>query len=374
MGWEIAQRITLPQTQRGVANTSQALAIEDQTLLVSNWGNDGGEVSDQQVYFYQKGKDGVFELKQTEDATSVNGAGGYGFGVALDVHGNICVVGEGRAGGANRPGRAHIYQKQKDGSWERLQTLSRGGNEEQFGLTASVYGNYVAVGAIGVDGGRGAVYVFMRNDSGEYIEVQKIPGDTATSDFGGNVTKLYENYLVAMDGAGAAGILHFYMRDDNGTYNKVERVVFADTADATGNGAGIGVYGNSIVASAVDQNDPDGTADTGIVAFYQRGNDGNLKRLSQFFGTSATSKIGRKVAIFGNFAVAVDGSGSPRAITFYKRGNDGEWKIDTTTSIADANLGDFDGMDITGNYLAITSPNATGVNNRGQVLIFNRKY
>ncbi len=175
-----------------------------------------------------------------------------------------------------------------------------------------------------------------------------------------------------MNGDGGAGVFYYYVKDNEGNFERASKTTYNSNANATAAAAGgIGLYGNNILASSGGNG---GDADLQTVAFYRRGNDGELTSLTDFGDTNGGNFFGRKCALYGNFAVSSNGAGANRALAFYRRGNDGNWVREDDATTTNADLGQFDGLAMSGNYVVVTAPDTANATARGQVFFYERKY
>ena len=364
MGWEIAQRITLPDPASLGADGSQALAIHGNYLICSKWG--GTVVAQQQVYIYVRNNGGEYKLIQTLSGSDYGAVDGNSdFGVGVGVYGNDFIVGQDNTGRAVS-GRVDIFRRNNYGEIKHVQTLRGETADDSFGITVWLSKNYAIVGANSGGGGTGCVYIYEKNNDGNYNRIQKIDGPTATpaSSIGGVASRITDNYALFMDGNElTTGKVFIYIRNNNGEFQENKIIDFGGATGDAGAG-GLGISGNNLVigGEAVETN--------GACILYIRKNDGSFEELKRFKDDTNTG-LGYKVAISGNFAASVTAFDSSGQLVFFKRGNDGEWIRDGdkfTTTLTD--LGSFDGLHMDGNYLAVTSPNS----GTGQVLIFHRKY
>ncbi len=112
-----------------------------------------------------------------------DGAAGDRFGAAVDVAGEVLVVGavdDDDLGGSS--GAAYVYRRVQGTSsgWalEVKLTASDGAAGDQFGYAVATRGDVVVVGAAGDDGLRGAVYVYrFQAGTGAWAEEAKLVAD-----------------------------------------------------------------------------------------------------------------------------------------------------------------------------------------------------
>ncbi|MEE8346442.1 MAG: FG-GAP repeat protein, partial [Dehalococcoidia bacterium] len=164
---------------------------------------------------------------QTIRSTGERGATMAGFGTAIVIgDGEILVS---RTGVAmmlpllpSRTGGVHVFRPDAGtGVWEEVAhlTASDGDVGDRFGNAMAVDGNTLIVGAPGKDEGRGAVYLFHRDGSGDWSQAGVLSaGDGVTGDSLGAALSL--NGDVALIGAPrhaeGAGAVYVFRRGNAG--------------------------------------------------------------------------------------------------------------------------------------------------------------
>lgn len=183
---------------------------------------------------------------------------------ALDVsiYGNTIVMGHLWDNGL--AGSAYVYSLSGDNTWTR-ETILRGRNQ-WFGSSVSVYDDTIAVGAYA---GEGRVYIYVRNDQGEWTEQADLaPSGVGNERYFDNRVALHKDVLAvsceAKSGRGSAAIAYIFVRngsewiqqeafdmDSNellfyGEVHLVEDLVlFRVRSQSGGNQIGYYVYGRS---------------------------------------------------------------------------------------------------------------------------------
>ena len=180
------------------------------------------------------------------------------FGSAVAISGNYAVVGAhlknettlGLIFGADA-GAAYVFEKNTSGTWIEVQKLTASDYavNDQFGSSVAISGDYILVGAkfqdedengLNVMSNSGAVYVFERNASGVWVEVQKlVASDRAPEDLfswsldisgdraivGAYYEDEDENNSNSMMWAGSA---YIFERNSSGVWNEVQKIVASD--------------------------------------------------------------------------------------------------------------------------------------------------
>ncbi len=206
-----------PAPQSG-NNFGLQVAVDGTTIAVSGL---EGPVGDRtfHVYIYERSPLGIWSLVQELSAPDNFGDGWS----AIDIDGDRLAIGAFRGNGrCPGTGLVYVYQRGMDGIWVLdgpALAASDGELTDWFGISLSLDGDSLAVGAPGHGHGRGpgapcddpdlpvsntsgAAYVFSRA-SGAWTEVAElVPGDLMTSDyFGSSVSIQGETLAVGALGA-----------------------------------------------------------------------------------------------------------------------------------------------------------------------------
>ena len=142
--------------------------------------------------------------------TASDGATGDDFGVSVSISGNTVVVGALRSAD-NSQGAAYVFTEPASG-WANMTqaaklTASDGAANDYFGDSVSISGNTVVVGAcnatVGANGGQGAAYVFTEPGSGwtNMTQTAKLTASdgAADDDFGDSVSISGNTVVVGAD-------------------------------------------------------------------------------------------------------------------------------------------------------------------------------
>ena len=351
--------------------------------------NGGSNTFNEIVYFYQRSRVGVWELKQTFRAVDytdlrslpTNNAGlscRTGFGVNATIYKNYLAIGQwnqgtGWANGgatATQPGLVHIFVRNNDGIWVLSQTLTGDTPNGQFGITVSLSDDTLVVGENNGqnDAGvaLGAAYWYTRDNDGIYQRVDKKFGENDASQYGGVNIGLSGNQAIVsaidhtQDGRANAGKVYFYTRDNSGQWEETG----SDAGSLIGERLGFGgskIYKNyAIVGSSQAQNTAgDGAA--GTVKIYVRNISGEWVIDSEIQGISAGDQLGSPVDLYGNYFCM--GSAAPgndqSSIRFFKRNPVGGYdqsEVLLFNSTTD-NVRGFDSLSMYGNYISVGAPN-----------------
>ena len=148
-----------------------------------------------------QGKAYIFEYDSVEDewsqVTQVAPSGvGEVFAQAISLDGDTLVVGDQLepVNGNNQAGAAFVFERNEGGmdTWGEVAMLvaSDGESNDRFGFSVDVKGNRLAVGAVEVaveENDEGAVYLFERDDNGNWLERDRALGMEQSASLGSSV-------------------------------------------------------------------------------------------------------------------------------------------------------------------------------------------
>ena len=103
------------------------------------------------AYFYQKNRNGKWELDKDSSKYGENTLDYFGYSVA--IYGNYAIVGAYNydivPGSGNNEGAVYFYQRNRNGKWELDKESTKYGENagDLFGWSVAIYGNYAIVGA-----------------------------------------------------------------------------------------------------------------------------------------------------------------------------------------------------------------------------------
>jgi len=347
--------------------------------------------------------DNLIGSSQVAKLIANDGAAGDVLGQPVAISGDTLVVGAHRAdvGGNSGQGAAYVFYRNQGGAnaWGQVAklTASDGAAGDYFGAAVSASGDTVVVGAYLEGGGRGAAYVFYRDQGGPdaWGQVKKLVAeDGATGDwFGLDVSVAGDTAVVGsrhanISGRSDQGAAYVFYRDQGGADNwgQVRKLTAADGAAGDIFGHRVSLSGDTLVVGArwadVGGNSGQGAA----YVFYrdQGGPDawGQVKKLTASDG-AAGDEFG-EVSLSGDTLVVssphadVDGNdGQGVAYVFYRDqgGTNGWGQVEKLIS-ADGAPGDEFGVSVSvnGNKVVVGARYVDiGSNNdQGAAYVFSR--
>jgi hypothetical protein len=290
------------------------------------------------AYIFER--DGSGNWTQVQKIVALDRAEGDFFGNSVSISGNYVLVGDTEededAEGENTlnsAGSAYIFERDGSGNWTQVQKIvaSDRAEEDYFGGSVSISGNFAIVGADyedeNAEGGNtfnrsGSAYIFERDGSGNWTEVQKIvASDRAMDDFFSNSVSISGNYAVVSadcedeDAEGGTilndpGSAYIFERDGSGNWNETQKIVASDRASFDHFGNSVSISGNyALVGAHYEDEDPEGgnTIDyAGSAYIFERNGSGSWAQVQKIVAPDRgdEDEFGSSVSISGNYVIA----------------------------------------------------------------------
>ena len=144
----------------------KGVSISGDYIVAGDWTEDiGNNVSQGAVYIFKRS--GTVWHQEVR-ITAMDGVGDDNFGVSVSIEGDYVVVGAFRddIGGYENQGSAYIYKRNEGGNWTFQNKLIQSYNDDDnqyFGNKVSISNGYVLIGAYQTDldsQTQGAAYIF----------------------------------------------------------------------------------------------------------------------------------------------------------------------------------------------------------------------
>ena len=144
-------------------NFGYSVAINNGTIVI---GENNSTASNDEVYVFNVNTAGIWLI----NANDINGAYGNQYGASVAIDDNIIVIGAPKT--TTYTGAAYVYINQS-GTWtlaQSLTSLDTLATSSNFGISVSISGKYIAVGASGtgatISGStNGVCYLFQQNNN-----------------------------------------------------------------------------------------------------------------------------------------------------------------------------------------------------------------
>ena len=279
------------------------------------------------------------------------------FAVSVFLSGNTAIIGSINNDADNYKGAAYIYERQNNGTWtETKLTASDGANNDYFGDSVSMSGDYAIVGASGDDSARGSAYIFERQNNGNWIQTNKLTAsDAANSDAFGLSVSISGDYAIIGSRDNNKGSAYIFQRQNNGTWTETKLTA----SDGGGNdqfGDSVSISGDYAIMGAPQ--DTDAGINTGSAYIFQRQGNSWIQTNKLLASDRATQdRFGDSVSISGDYAiVGAFGDDSARGSAYlFQRQNNGNWiQTDKLTASDGANNDRFGiSVAIDSNYVLV---------------------
>jgi hypothetical protein len=350
------------------------------------------------------------------------------YGSSVSISGDYAIVGarhedENAFGGTTMTwaGSAYILEKNINGDWIEVQKIvaSDRGISDNFGKTVSISGDYAIIGAPNeeedVNGlnnllASGSAYIFERNGSGVWVEVQKIvASDRGASDSFGYSLSISGNYAIVgasgededINGGATSlgsGSAYIFERNGTGNWNEIQKIVASDRSAGDAFGYEVSISGSyAIIGAFAEDEDPNGLntlLNAGSAYVFEQNGSGSWIEVQKIVASDRanTDLFGHDVSISGDYAIIgaryededINGANtfsSAGSAYIFERNGSGIWIENQKIVASDRAISDFFGsyLSISGNY-AVVGANAEDedaaglntINAAGSAYIFER--
>ena len=414
-GWTQRAKLTASDGAAG-DYFGHSVSIDGDTIVIGAWYDTDQGSHSGSAYVFTRNTAGSLTSGWTQRAklTASDGAAGDYFGHSVSIDGDTIVIGAWYdTDQGSHSGSAYVFTRNTAGSltsgWTQRAklTASNGAAGDHFGISVTIDGDTIAIGAWGRTSYQGSAYIFTRNTAGSLTSgwtqrAQLTASDGAASDmFGGNLSIDGDTVVVGAhgddDNGSMSGSAYVFTRDTPGSltsgWTQLIKLTASDGAadDQFGNnpfihGAGVAVDGDTIVIGA-PLDDDNGTRGGSVYTFnieknwVQVGNDIDGEAAYDYSGGS--SWIGRQVCMSDN----------GRRVAIGATGNDGgsiasSWGhvrvYEESNNLWSQLGGDIDGvstadyfgscvaMDANGVRIAVGAEGVdyNGISNAGQVRVY----
>ncbi|MBI4578417.1 MAG: Ig-like domain repeat protein, partial [Planctomycetes bacterium] len=296
-----------------------SVSIDGDAIVVGAQEKSSGQGA---AYVFTRNQGGVDNWGQVKKLTASDGASGDGFGVSAAIDGDTIVVGASRKSAFT--GAAYVFARNQGGSdqWAEVQTLIRSdaGNYEYFGNSVAIDGDTIVVGAynddVGSNDDQGSAYTFVRQGDSWRPSAQVAASDGAADDYFGNSVAVDGDTLVvgAKEKSNGRGAAYVFARNQGGADNwgQVKKLTASDGAGGDYFGTSVAIDGDTIVVGA-------NNIDAAYVFARNRGGSdqwGEVKKITTSDGASV-QYFGTSVAVEGDtIAVGAERKSSNRGAAY----------------------------------------------------------
>jgi uncharacterized protein (DUF2345 family) len=302
--WGEVRKITASD---GVAGDTFGTSIDVQgdTIVV---GAPFDESSRGAAYVFERNQGGTNTWGQVRKLTESGGSTNDYFGSSVSIDGDIIVVGvsDDDVGSNTNQGSAYIFERNHGGTnnWGVVRSIvpSDGTTNDAFGVSVSVDGDVIVVGASGDDAFKGGAYVFERNAGGSnrWGQVKKLtaPDGGAGETFGSSVAVKGGVIAVgAPDHLVSRGAIYMFERNSGGTnaWGFSRKLLALDGVANDAFGRTVAANGDVVAGGAIMRNNG-GVSAQGAAYVYERKtivdwNTHDLDILTPYPPNSTTTRV-----------------------------------------------------------------------------------
>lgn len=393
----------LVETDKVIASDGQyqdqfgyAVSVSGKYAIVGARFESGGDGDPAQytgaAYIYEADADSNWNEAAVLHASDMQA--GDSFGSSVSMSGTVAVVGayseDGGAGDlVSNAGAAYVFERSADGTWSEVAILRASDQQamDGFGISVSISGTYIIIGAAIEAGGdgdpfnrAGAAYIFERDADGSWNEASILhASDIQPDDLFGLSVSISGTYAVVGareedggdgDPVSGAGAAYIFERDADGNWIQAGEPLHASEMGVNDRFSGsVSISGNNVIigASAEDGGVGGPVSNAGAAYIFERDAGGIWSSVAILHASDMQMNdiFGSTVSINGNFAVVGatredGGDGDPLAAAgaayLFECDSDGNWnQSGDTLRASDQQAGDLFGhsVSMSGNTVLI---------------------
>jgi hypothetical protein len=290
-------KILTATSETNYAYFGNSVAVGNDIIAVGAPNASVSGITTGRAYIFEKNEGGADNWGQVKSIRTSSWAPGdqIGDSVAVSSTGSMVVIGapNGNSIGSNR-GCVQVFYRDEGGAdnWGpvRYITASDAADDDHFGASVGIYGNFLAVGAPhqdtwGTDAG--LVYIYYKNNGGvdNWGENQILHTSDAEDEawYGNSVSITDSRLVVGADGADTQrGHAYVYWREVSGIFRVEEILTASDAATGDQFGNSVSVSGSNVVVGAPCANSGGNNRGQVYLFNYQYGGGGNWGQVKLF--------------------------------------------------------------------------------------------
>jgi hypothetical protein len=291
-----------------------SVSISGDYAVVGAYGDDDNGSSSGSAYIFTPNDVDPNNWDQVAKLTASDAAAGDRFGGSVSISGDYAVVGAHYDDdNGTQSGSAYIFKRDGTNWSEQAKLLASDGNDEDyFGRSVSISGDYTIVGANHDDdggNGSGSAYIFTPNDvdPNNWDQVAKLlASDGASGDYFGVSVSISGDYAVVGaywddDSGNRSGSAYIFERDGT-SWSEQAKLLASDGAADDYFGLSVSISGDYAVVGA-DQDDDNGTESGSAYVFKRDGTNWRQQAKLAASDNAAYDRFGCSVSISGDYAI-----------------------------------------------------------------------
>jgi len=361
-----------------------AITIEGDYIVIGAWKEGASSSMKGSAYiFYNNGSSWSEQLKLTASDAAVEDF----FGYSVSIAGDYALIGAyGDDDNGNNSGSAYIFHRSGT-SWAEQVKIEAddGAAEDRFGCSIFISGDYAIVGAWGDDGSgidRGSAYIFYRSGTNWSQQAKLTASDGMDEDMFGYSVSISGDYALVGayyddDNGSESGSAYIFHRSGTSWTEQI-KLTAPDGAAYDWFGYTVSIEGDYAVVGA-RWDDDNGSNSGSVYIFHRSGTLWTQQAKLIADDGSVDDEFGRSVSVDGDYVVVGachdDGNGIDRgsAYIFHRSGTN--WS--QQARIIASNGADFDyfgcPVSISGNYALISASyhDYNGIDSGSAYIYFN---
>jgi len=361
---------------------ARTLSVNGDYIAVGAYEEDGNGFNQGSVYLFKRNSD--TNVSETAKIQASDAEDTDEFGSSLSINGDYIAVGARQEdSGAPNAGSVYIFKRNSDTNVTQIAKILANDPEtnDYFGNSVSINGDYIAVGAdreSTTASNAGSVYIFKRNSDANISQIAKIQANDAEfDDFFGLSVSMSGDYIAV--GAyqedtnfSNAGSVYIFKRNSDTNVSQIAKIQ-ADDAEADGYfGFSVSMSGDYIAVGAFQQDT--NASNSGAAYIFKRNSDTNVSQIAKIQADDAEAGdyFGYSVSMSGDYiSVGAHGKNSfSGSVYIFKRNSD-----TNVSQIAKLQGGTYEqfgySVSIDRNYTATGAPDeATAAASAGAAYIY----
>ena len=284
---------------------ARTLSVNGDYIAVGAYEEDGNGFNQGSVYLFKRNSD--TNVSETAKIQASDAEDTDEFGSSLSINGDYIAVGARQEdSGAPNAGSVYIFKRNSDTNVTQIAKILANDPEtnDYFGNSVSINGDYIAVGAdreSTTASNAGSVYIFKRNSDANISQIAKIQANDAEfDDFFGLSVSMSGDYIAV--GAyqedtnfSNAGSVYIFKRNSDTNVSQIAKIQADDAEAGDYFGYSVSMSGDYISVGAHGKN-----SFSGSVYIFKRNSDTNVSQIAKFQG-GTYEQFGYSVSIDRNY-------------------------------------------------------------------------
>jgi gliding motility-associated-like protein len=303
--WVNEQKLITPDNS-GNDWFGYSVSISGNTLVVGAPYKDEFVENSGAAYIFELDGNDQWNFKQKLTADDATYFFLFGFSV-YNTSDYIAIQAAGN-GVSDNNGTVYLFEKNQNGDWAHTQKIAPNTitKSYSFGKSISISGDYLVLGNPShsdINNNQGAVHIYQKNGVGIWDnETIIIASDGATEDYFSESVSLYENTLVVgapyTDDFGEnTGSVYLYKSDGNNNWNMEQKILASDEQESAAFGYSVQIHENKFIAGALNHNGLSTNAGAAYTYILTENAEWSAAEIYYAFDASTNDSFGHQVGI-----------------------------------------------------------------------------